>query len=418
MNPALDTPTDLARRFRDTRARTVALTATLSAEDMQVQSMADVSPTKWHLGHTTWFFETFVLEPREGFVPVNPRYRVIFNSYYEQVGDQHPRPERGLLTRPGLAEVLDYRQRVDASMGALLESGLDADTATLVELGLFHEEQHQELLLMDIKHVLGCNPLDPSFRPGAPPPPGPAVDQRWHRFDGGTVRIGHEGRGFAFDNEGPRHDRIVGTFELAHRLVTNREWREFVEDGGYDQAPLWLSDGWAWRHEQGIGAPLTWRRDDDGWTQFTLHGREPLRENDPVTHLSYYEADAYARWAGARLPTEFEWEHAASGQPVAGHFLDGTSWHPRPPAQGDPGRPAQLFGDGWEWTQSAYAAYPGFRPAAGAVGEYNGKFMANQFVLRGGCFATPAGHVRPTYRNFYHPHTRWHFSGVRLARDC
>lgn len=417
MNPELSTASDLARRFRLTRARTVELTATLSAEDMQVQSMEDVSPTKWHLGHTTWFFETFVLERGADFEPVDPRYRVIFNSYYEQVGEQHPRPERGLLTRPGLAEVLEYRQRVDAALGSLLEHDVDAQTASLVELGLNHEEQHQELMLMDIKHVLSCSPLQPSFRPEPPPSQQPAEQQRWHHFEAGTFRIGHAGPGFAFDNEGPEHQRIVPGFRLAHRLVSNREWLEFVEDGGYEAAPLWLSDGWAWRQQNRVQAPFTWRRDDDGWTQFTLHGREPLRVDDPVTHVSYYEADAFARWAGARLPTEFEWERAAAGVAVAGHFLDATSWHPRGAGGAAGDAPAQLFGDAWEWTQSAYAAYPGYRPTSGAVGEYNGKFMANQFVLRGGSFATPAGHVRPTYRNFFHPHTRWHFSGVRLARD-
>jgi ergothioneine biosynthesis protein EgtB len=408
--------TPILDRYLRTRARTEALTTTLSAEDMQVQSMPDVSPTKWHLGHTTWFFETFVLEPRPGFSPVDERYRVIFNSYYEQVGAKHPRPERGLLTRPPLTEVLEYRQRVDASMSELLGAEPAPELAATVELGINHEEQHQELLVMDIKHVLGSGALEPSFRDEPPPATAPTVDQGWRSFEGGTFEIGHPGEGFAFDNEGPRHPEIVGDFELSHRLVTNREWLEFINDGGYREPVVWLSDGWAWRAEHAVTAPLTWRR-DDGWTQFTLHGREPLRLDDPVTHISFYEADAFARWAGARLPTEAEWERAASGRTVGGHFLDlaNTNWHPRPPQ--DDEQPMQLFGDGWEWTQSPYSPYPGFRIAEGAVGEYNGKFMANQFVLRGGSFATPSGHVRATYRNFFHPHTRWHFSGVRLARD-
>jgi ergothioneine biosynthesis protein EgtB len=376
--------------------------------------MPDTSPTKWHLGHTTWFFETFVLEPRPGFEPVDERYRIIFNSYYEQVGAKHPRPERGLLTRPGLTEVLEYRQRVDASIASLLETDPDPPLAQILELGINHEEQHQELMLMDIKHVLGASAFEPSFREEVPPLAAPTVEQRWHAFEGGTFEVGHAGTGFAFDNEGPRHAQIVTDFELAHRLVTNREWLEFVEDGGYRDPVHWLSDGWAWRAENAVAAPFTWRR-DDGWSQYTLHGREPLRLDDPATHISLYEADAFARWSGARLPTEFEWERAAAEQTVEGHFLEGTTWHPRPPV--DTEGPVQLFGDAWEWTQSPYSPYPGFRIAEGAVGEYNGKFMANQFVLRGGCFATPSGHVRPTYRNFFHPHTRWHFSGVRLARD-
>lgn len=407
-------PSDLLTRFDAVRARTVTLTETLSAEDMQVQSMPDVSPTKWHLGHTTWFFETFVLERLGGFTPVDERYRVIFNSYYEQVGRKHPRPERGLLTRPSIDEVLDYRKRVDEAVVAALESGVPAEVEAILTLGINHEEQHQELLLMDITHVLAMGAFQAAFRPEAAPARRETPGQRWHDYAGGNASIGHDGHDFAFDNEGPRHEVILQPFALAHRLVTNGEWLEFVEDGGYDDPVLWLSDGWAWRIENEVTAPWTWR-DDDGWTQFTLHGREPLRLEDPATHLSYYEADAFARWAGGRLPTEAEWESAAASHAIEGHFLDGTSWHPRPPRETD--GPTQMFGDCWEWTQSPYSAYPGFRPAEGAVGEYNGKFMANQFVLRGGCFATPTGHVRATYRNFFHPHTRWHFSGVRLAKD-
>jgi ergothioneine biosynthesis protein EgtB len=408
------TTNTLLNRFLETRSRTVALTSTLTAEDMQVQSMPDVSPTKWHLGHTTWFFETFVLEQFDGFAPVDERYRVIFNSYYEQVGEKHPRPERGLLTRPAIEEVLEYRERVDAAIAARIESEVSPELSAILELGINHEEQHQELLLMDIKHVLGRGAYQAAFQPGAAPARSDAPAQRWHEYAGGTVEVGHDGGRFGFDNEGPRHAVILRPFALAHRLVTNGEWLEFLQDGGYDNPALWLSDGWAWRLECDISAPSTWRN-DERWTQFTLHGREDLRLEDPVTHLSYYEADAFARWADARLPIEAEWESVASSHPVEGHFLDGTSWHPRAAASSD--GPAQLFGDCWEWTQSPYSAYPGFRAAEGAVGEYNGKFMANQFVLRGGSFATPTGHVRSTYRNFFHPHTRWHFSGVRLAKD-
>jgi len=413
---APSTRKNLAARFAHTRAMTVALTESLTAEDMQVQSMPDVSPTKWHLGHTTWFFETFVLEGQIGWRTVDETYRVLFNSYYQQTGARHPRPQRGLLTRPALSDVLEYRHRIDSGMERLFQEDLDPELESIIELGLNHEQQHQELVLMDIKHVLGCNPLQPAFRPGTPPSSGTAPAQRWHTITGGTIDIGHDGSGFAYDNEGPRHEQLVPDFALAHRLVTNREWLEFIGDGGYTKSILWLSDGWDWRMDAAIDAPFTWLDEPEGWTQFTLHGREALRLDDPVTHISYYEADAFARWADARLPTEAEWECAAQGRPPAGHFLEQTSWHPRAADAANEG-PVQLFGDAWEWTRSAYSAYPGYRPAAGAIGEYNGKFMANQFVLRGGSFATAQNHIRVSYRNFFHPHTRWHFSGVRLARD-
>jgi ergothioneine biosynthesis protein EgtB len=387
-------PPDLAVAYHRVRTETERLAAPLSAEDQTVQSMPDVSPTKWHRAHVTWFFETFVLDGVDGYRPVDPRYRVLFNSYYEQVGEQHPRAERGFVSRPGIREVADYRCRVDEALTAALESGrIDGRRAELVELGIHHEQQHQELLLMDAKHVLSCNPLDPAYAPGGPRPTPAAVPAGWAGSEGGVVEVGHEGAGFAFDNEGPRHAVLLGPFELATTLVTNGDWRAFVDDGGYGRPELWLSDGWAAVRSQGWRGPLYWSA--DGSSEITLAGRLPVDPAAPVTHVSYYEADAYARWAGARLPTEAEWETLA-----AAGGLD------------------QLDDRAWQWTASAYLPYPGFRPAAGAVGEYNGKFMVNQQVLRGGSCCTPPGHSRITYRNFFPPGARWAVSGVRLARDA
>ncbi|MEM6671631.1 MAG: ergothioneine biosynthesis protein EgtB [Planctomycetota bacterium] len=411
-----------AERFLRVRRTTEGLVGPLSAEDMQVQSMADVSPTKWHLGHTTWFFETFVLEAEPGFEPFDPAFRILFNSYYEQVGERHPRPRRGLLTRPRIAEVLAYRRHVDERLAALLETPERlGDRLELVELGLHHEQQHQELLLMDIKHVLSCNPLAPAYRAELAPKGRDAAPQEWHRFRGGLFEIGHDGDGFAFDNEGPRHRVHVDDFKLSSRPITNRELLAFVEDGGYETATLWLSDAWGrMQTEEPWRAPMYWQKRDGVWVQFTMNGLEPLRLDDPATHVSYYEADAYARWADARLPREAEWEVAARGRAIEGNFLEDGRWHPRAYTGGETDEadaPVQLFGDVWEWTQSPYCAYPGYQAAAGAVGEYNGKFMANQFVSRGGSWATSRDHVRATYRNFFHPWTRWHFGGVRLAKD-
>ncbi|MEM1450718.1 MAG: ergothioneine biosynthesis protein EgtB [Planctomycetota bacterium] len=416
-------------RFARVRRTTLDLARTLEPEDMQVQSMPDVSPTKWHLGHTTWFFETFVLESEEGFEPFDPAFRVLFNSYYQQVGARHPRPHRGLLTRPRLAEVLAYRAHVDERIDELLRRDPEdlGERLALIELGLQHEQQHQELVLMDIKHVLSCNPLDPAFMDGAAPTSPESAPQELHRFGGGLVELGHRGEGFAFDNEGPSHRAYVDEFRLASRPITNHELLQFVDDGGYRTPTLWLSDAWdRIQTTEPWDAPMYWERRDEGWMQFTLHGLEPLRLDDPATHLSYYEADAFARWAGSRLPRESEWEVAAAGRPIEGNLLEpdlrqGGQWHPR--AYGGAytdaaDAPVQLFGDVWEWTQSPYAAYPGYRASEGAVGEYNGKFMANQFVLRGGSWATSREHVRATYRNFFHPWTRWHFGGLRLAMDA
>jgi len=388
-------------RFLEMRALSEQLAAPLSPEDQTVQSMPDASPTKWHLAHTTWFFETFLLRPHTPAYRVfDPAYEYLFNSYYEAVGPRHPRALRGLVTRPGVAQVMDYRRQVSEAMAALIEKD-DAASAPLIELGLHHEQQHQELLLMDAKHLLSCNPLRPAYD-AAPLPPAPrasALD--WRRFDGGLVEIGHEGTGeagFAFDNEGPRHKVWLEPFAIASRPVSNGEYLAFVEDGGYRRPEFWLSAGWDCVTGRGWEAPLYWEKRDGPWHVFTLHGLAPIRVHDPVCHVSGYEAAAYAKWAGKRLPRETEWEHAATDGAGGGTGLAGT-------------------GAVWEWTASAYVAYPGYREPPGAIGEYNGKFMANQMVLRGGCIATPANHTRPTYRNFFPPDARWMFGGIRLAED-
>ena len=414
---------DLLVGYKTVRSHTDALSAPLSSEDQCIQSMPDVSPTKWHRAHVTWFFETFLLKPHlDGYREHHPAFGYLFNSYYEAVGERHPRPERGNLSRPSCEDVADYRAHVDQSMEELLAQPLDQATAELVTLGLNHEQQHQELLFMDIKHVLSTNQaLWPAYHDLSPAPADVSDNgqpvARWTGFDGGEVWMGHDGDGFAFDNESPRHRTILPPYRLANRLVTCGQWLEFMADGGYDTPTLWLSDGWYQRQEHGWDAPSYWDfHPEDGWHVFTLHGLQPLSPDEPVCHLSYYEADAFARWAGARLPTEGEWEHAAEGHVLEGNLGDLGRLHPAPAPVGDGLR--QLFGDVWEWTASPYGPYPGFRPAPGAVGEYNGKFMVNQFVLRGGACVTPPGHIRATYRNFFHPHTRWHFSGVRLAQDA
>jgi len=413
---AVDPPTPVLRYF-DVRAASLRLIAPLSTEDCQVQSMPDVSPTKWHLAHTTWFFETFVLERwQDSFRPFQDSYRVLFNSYYQTVGEQYPRPQRGLLSRPPLDEVLEYRGHVDEAVGRLLESRAgDAELERTVELGLHHEQQHQELILTDIKHVLSQNPTAPAYAPAPVARPAVAPVQSWLSFDGGIHWVGHEGNGFSFDNERPCHRCIIEPFELAACPVTNSEFATFIDDGGYRRPDLWLSDGWATVASEGWTAPLYWSGSASDREHFTLHGRRPLRGDEPVSHLSYYEADAYARWAGARLPTEQEWEVAAAGLPIVGNFVEDGAFHPQPAQSA--AAPAQLYGDVWEWTASPYSPYPGYQPPAGALGEYNGKFMCNQFVLRGGSCVTPGSHIRRTYRNFFPPPARWQFSGVRLARN-
>jgi ergothioneine biosynthesis protein EgtB len=403
----------VADLFERTRRRTVELTAHLAPEDMVVQSMPDASPAKWHLAHTTWFFEEFIVKPNApDYRSPDDRFAYLFNSYYVQMGPRYTRAQRGLLTRPTVAEVLDYRDGVDAALIRLLERG-DAPAA-LVELGCHHEMQHQELLLTDLLHALSFNPLHPAYRAPGPLPTVQAAPLAWADIGGGIVEIGHAGAGFAFDNEGPRHQALLQPFRLASRAVTCGEWQAFIDDGGYATPTLWLSDGWATAENEGWTAPLYWWRDDGRWMAFGLRGAQPVDDDAPVRHVSFYEADAYARWAGKRLPTEFEWEHAAAGE-IDGNFLE--SGRLRPARAQAPGL-AQLWGDVWEWTQSAYLPYPGYRAPAGAIGEYNGKFMVNQFVLRGGSCVTPAAQMRRSYRNFFYPHQRWQMTGLRLAEDA
>ena len=409
----LDGPGALAERLARVRAQTSRLCAPLAVEDYVVQSMPDASPAKWHLAHTSWFFETFVLGPHlPGFQPWRATWAPLFNSYYVATGPRHPRAERGLLTRPTVAEVQAYRAWVDERMQAFLASPAAdrPEVAALVELGLHHEQQHQELLLTDLLHAFSMNPLKPAYLE-ATPPPSTAAPLRWLERPGGLVRIGREQAGFAFDNERPAHLVHLEPFRLASRPVSAGEFAEFIADGGYRRPGLWLSDGFAAAQAGGWQAPLYWERRDGAWRRFTLHGDVAVDPAAPVTQVSYYEADAFARWAGARLPTEAEWESVAGEQPVAGQFVeDGVL------VAVAAGGAAPLFGGAWTWTGSPYVAYPGFTPAPGAVGEYNGKFMVNQLVLRGGSCLSPRDHLRATYRNFFPPHARWQLAGIRLAR--
>ncbi|MEM7623480.1 MAG: ergothioneine biosynthesis protein EgtB [Planctomycetota bacterium] len=451
-----------AERFARVRSASERLASPLSAEDASAQSMTACSPTKWHLAHTTWFFETFVLETAvPGFRPADERFRVLFNSYYNAVGAQFPKSRRGALTRPSLDEVMAYRAAVDAGMLALLARGdIGGELLTVIETGLQHEEQHQELMLADLKHLLSLNPLCPAYADAAPREkanqPASSTQAAWTRFDGGVVEIGADASDpFACDNELPRHRVFIEPFEIADRLVTNRDWLGFIADRGYERSEFWLDEGVRLRGSEGWEAPLYWRRNGDGWREFTLHGEQALEPDAPVVHVSFHEAVAFAAWAGARLPTEFEWEHAAgAARLLGGTALDQTAaspdanvmeserLHPRPaPAQqaahqaghqaghrdglqagllagpvARSGKVHQLFGDVWEWTRSDYGPYPGYTPPEGALGEYNGKFMSGRYVLRGGCCATPRSHVRLTYRNYYTPTDRWCFAGLRLAR--
>ena len=403
-------------------------------EDYVIQSMPDVSPAKWHLAHTTWFFETFILANNyPGYKPLNVQYNYLFNSYYNAVGEQFCRPRRGQISRPTVSEIYDYRRYVDDRMVDLIQR-LDADDALdsvrdLVVLGINHEQQHQELMATDIKHVLSMNPLRPTLhvRPDDPEPQGvPALE--FLRYEAGLYETGYDGPEFHFDNEGRRHKEYLEAFEIGSRLITNREFTEFMDDGGYQRPDLWLSLGWATVQEHSLkefewekfDKPLYWFRDGDDWMQYTLAGPRPVHPDEPVVHVSYFEADAYARWSGARLPSEAEWEVASADAEIeGGNFSDNLEFHPRPLSPTAPGgRLHQMFGDVWEWTSSAYSAYPGFKPWEGAAGEYNGKFMANQLVLRGGSCATAENHIRPSYRNFFYAQDKWQFMGLRLARDA
>ncbi len=418
-----DDPRALADRYLAVRARTLALAEPLSPEDAMVQSMADASPAKWHLAHTTWFFEHFVLAAREGYRPVDAQWDYLFNSYYQSIGPMHARPLRGLVSRPSLAAVLDYRAEVDARMARRLQAGdLEVDAARVLLLGTHHEQQHQELLLTDIKHAFWSNPVTPGYRGDLPVRLGRASPLRWIAREEAIAEIGappwpQQARSFAYDNESPRHRVLVPAHELASRPVSNGEYREFLADGGYDKPGLWMSEGWALQQAEAWRRPLYWH--EDGLREFTLAGWSEIDPHAPACHLSYYEADAFARWAGARLPTEAEWEQAATavdGDLVDGNFADAGALHPQGLVDDDAGL-RQLFGDVWEWTASAYTPYPGFRPLPGALGEYNGKFMCGQWILRGGSCATPRDHVRASYRNFFLPSARWQFSGLRLAKD-
>jgi len=403
----------LLSRFEAVREATAMLAQPLSDEDCCAQSMTCASPVKWHLAHTTWFFETFVLERFEpNFQPFHPAFRMLFNSYYNGIGDQYPRAQRGLITRPSLDEVEDYRSNVNARVTALIliaaapGAMADPELERLIELGMQHEQQHQELILTDLQHLLWHNPLRPAYRTSEPPEPPAASPQQWLAFDDGVTQVGSTGQGFCFDNELPRHRQYVEPFSLASRLVTNGEYLAFIEAGGYRDASLWLSEGWAWLQAglRPIEHPLYWEQRDGRWHEFTLHGLQPLAPQRTALHLSYFEADAYARWAQARLPTEAEWEHAAA--------LDDAA----PPLPADAPRLRQLFDTGWQWTSSSYAPYPGFTAPVGAIGEYNGKFMVNQYVLRGGSCVTPPEHTRLSYRNFFPSNARWQYTAIRLAR--
>ena len=411
----------LADRFASVRATTRGLAAPLSDEDCAIQSMPDASPVKWHLAHTTWFFETFILARHDPHrKPFHPAFRVLFNSYYNSVGEKHPRPHRGLLSRPSLSDVLEYRDQIDAEMLPLLDGKeLAEELRALAELGINHEQQHQELLLTDLKHLLSCNPLRPAYQKTWPLTSVSAREKRWIRMTGGVREIGHGGEGFSFDNETPRHKVWLDDFDIASHPVTHGDFVRFIEDGGYRRPELWLSVGWEAVVARGWEAPGYWEKIRGAWHTFTLRGMAPVESNTPVCHVSFYEAEAFARWSGARLPTEAEWETAAAGAPREGNFLESGALHPLALREATPDNTlAQAFGDVWEWTRSDYSPYPGFRPATGAVGEYNGKFMCNQYVLRGGSCATPSSHIRPTYRNFFPADARWQFSGLRLARDA
>ena len=405
--------------YQDVRDTTESLTKHLSPEDQVIQSMPDASPVKWHRGHTSWFFEAFVLNTfKNNYKPFHPQFEYIFNSYYEAIGPQHPRPKRGLLTRPNSIEVHSYRSYIDKNIAELVTYADEydwKDISPLIELGCHHEQQHQELLLMDILHAFSCNPLQPAYQPPQPIKTTQIPPLSWSNFEAGTYEIGYSGELFSFDNERPKHTLSLRPWRLASRLVTNGEWKDFINDDGYHRPEFWLSDGWTSVQENGWQAPLYWEKSEYEWKNMTLYGLLEVSDYDPVCHISYYEADAFARWANKRLPTEGEWEVAASSVSRSGNLLENRNWQPiAAPTVADL---EQMYGDVWEFTQSPYTPYPGFKPSNGAVGEYNGKFMINQTVLKGGSCITPHDHVRSTYRNFFYPHMRWQFGGLRLAED-
>ena len=425
--PSTDSSTSkfsaLKERFFKIRHFTEELCKPLKTEDYVIQSMYDVSPTRWHLAHSTWFFEGFILSQEDPtYKPLNPMYHHLFNSFYNALGESYPREKRGLLSRPTVAEVYEFREYINEKLwkflGELDEKRFDK-IARVVEMGLQHEQQHQELILTDIKHVFSMNPLHPAYSEtesgadisGDIPPIG------WIDFTEGVYWIGHEGKGFAFDNEYPRHRVFIEPFQLASRLVTNGEFMAFIEDGGYQKPLLWLSEGWNEVNNEKWNSPAYWEKKDGEWWHHTLCGFKKINESEPVCHVSYYEADVFANWAGARLPYETEWEAASKDVPAGGNFVDDKKYHPVTINENDGSKPAQLFGDVWEWTRSHYSPYPGYKAAPGAIGEYNGKFMCNQFVLRGGSCATSSDHIRPTYRNFFYAAERWQFMGIRLAKD-
>jgi ergothioneine biosynthesis protein EgtB len=418
----LSQASNLPERLFATRQHSLELAAPLTPEDMVVQAMEDASPTKWHLAHVTWFFENFVLKPHlEGYRIFDDAFNYCFNSYYEALGPRHPRTRRGLLTRPSAERVFAYRAHVDAALRSLLatDKGQGDDIARLLEIGINHEQQHQELLLTDILALFATSPLKPAYQSTpSKVDQSPPVPLRWIEYPGGIHRVGHTSEGYCWDNELPQHDALVHPFKLADRLVTNSEWLEFMADGGYTTASHWLADGWTTVNREDWQAPLYWEKTDAGWFQMSLEGLLPVAPAEPVTHVSYYEADAFARWAGKRLPTEFEWEVAALIADAHHETSQaGTSLRPRRAEPSKTDKPKQLFGNVWQWTSSAYLPYPGYRPPSGAIGEYNGKFMVSQQVLRGASCATPGGHSRPTYRNFFYPHQRWQFLGLRLASE-
>ncbi len=412
---------DLRSSYRTVRQRSERLCAPLETEDYCVQPIPEVSPIKWHLAHTTWLFEAFILQE---FVPnyrvYNTSFNYLFNSYYDTIGNYFPRPERGNLTRPLVKEVYEYREHVDQAMNSLLEGDIGTEIRNRVILGLNHEQQHQELMVTDFKYILGKNPLRPSYNGATPKSNDVSVDRlAYSSFDGGMASVGIEvdGHSFCFDNETPKHRVYLAPYSLSNRLITNGEFEDFIRDGGYDDPRLWLADGWLEKTQRGWSLPEYWSGEQDDRIEYTLSGERELDFAHPVTHISFYEADAFARWAGSRLATEFEWEHATESQReiIFSSSTPNTELHPQPASEGD--QLKQLIGDCWEWTSSSYSPYPGYAPLKGALGEYNGKFMANQFVLRGGSVATPPGHIRTTYRNFFYAHDRWQFTGIRLARD-